>query len=108
MIHRTPSGQVIGSTKPRSQVIDPGCWHPKESLERSQHPSTQVAQLPTGKQPYGMQLGHYQLESLPSFPRTLFQFRKYDGAKALTAILLVLATIYFLFGFLGFLCDHTP
>ncbi|UBF30541.1 DUF1232 domain-containing protein (plasmid) [Kovacikia minuta CCNUW1] len=108
MIHRTLSGQAIGSTKPRSQVIDPGCWHPKEPPERSHHPSFQTPNLPAVNPPYGAQLGHYQLESLPSFPRTLFEFRKYDGAKALTAILLFLATVYFLFGFLGFLCDHTP
>ena len=108
MIHRTPLGQVLGSTKPRSQVIDPGCWHPMEAPERSPRASVPITNPPMGKQPFGAQLGHYQLESLPSFPRTLFEFRKYDGAKALTAILLFLATVYFLFGFLGFLCDHTP
>ncbi len=35
-------------------------------------------------------------------------FREYDGAKALTALLLFLSTLYFLAGFLGFLFDHTP
>jgi hypothetical protein len=89
MIQRTPSGEAIGSTKPKSQVIDPTCW---PSLETS-GPA---------------KLGQYKLELLPSFPRTLFEFRKYDGAKALTAFLLILAAIYFLLGFLGFVVDHTP
>jgi uncharacterized membrane protein YkvA (DUF1232 family) len=50
----------------------------------------------------------YQLEELPRFPSTLFKFKEYDGAKALTALLLVLSFVYFLAGFLGFLLDHTP
>ncbi|WP_432810477.1 YkvA family protein [Pantanalinema sp. GBBB05] len=104
MIHRTPSGQVIGSTKPRSQVVDPGCWPIKQPPE----PARQSLQPPLRNSPTGLQLEHCQLETLPGFPRTLFDWKKYDGAKALTAILLALATLYFLTGFLGFLFDHTP
>jgi uncharacterized membrane protein YkvA (DUF1232 family) len=53
-------------------------------------------------------LPQYELEPLPGFPQTLFRFNQYDGAKLLTAFLLLLATLYFLLGFLGFLVDHTP
>lgn len=94
MVHRTPSGQVIGSTKPKSQVIDPGCWGNRPSSKSPQAPQTQSRQ--------------YQLEELPHFPRTLFDFASYDGAKAFTALLLVLGFIYFLAGFVGFVFDHTP
>jgi hypothetical protein len=89
MIQRTPSGEAIGSTKPKSHVVDPTCWLSMQASEQAK-------------------LGQCKLELLPSFPRTLFEFRKYDGAKALTAFLLVLAAIYFLLGFLGFAVDHTP
>jgi hypothetical protein len=88
MVHRTPWGKNIGSAKPKAQIIDPTCWPMIQSSGLSKP-------------------GQYKLELLPSFPRTLFEFRKYDGAKALTALLLVLAAVYFLLGFLGFLVDHT-
>jgi hypothetical protein len=93
MLHRTPSGDIIGSTKPKTQTIDPTCW-----------PTTQSSGV---HQPGPSQSGPYALELLPSFPRTLFEFRKYDGAKALTALLLILAAVYFLLGFFCFLVDHT-
>jgi hypothetical protein len=98
MLHRTPSGDIIGSTKPKSQTIDPTCW-----------PTTQSSGVPQPDlaQPEPSQSGSYKLELLPSFPITLFELRKYDGAKALTALLLILATVYFLLGFFGFLVDHT-
>ena len=104
MIHRTPSGQVIGSTKPRSQVVDPGCWPVKQPPEQS----GQSLQPPLRHSPTGLQTEHCRLEAMPGFPSTLFDWQKYDGAKALTAILLGLATLYFCTGFLGFLFDHTP
>jgi hypothetical protein len=93
MLHHTPSGDIIGSTKPKSQTIDPTCW-----------PTTQSSGI---SPPEPGKSGSYKLELLPSFPSTLFELRKYDGAKALTALLLILATVYFLLGFFGFLVDHT-
>ncbi len=89
MVYRTLSGQAIGSTKPKSSVIDPSCWVP--TADQPQPPS-----------------GQYQLEELPHFPQTLFSWSKYDGAKALTAFVLSLTFIYFMAGFMGFLFDHTP
>jgi len=97
VVYRTPSGQPIGSTKPKSQVIDPGCW--------AETPSSNSAPFPNSAQ---LQSKQYQLEPLPHFPRTLFNFQAYDGAKAFTALLLILSFIYFLAGFSGFLLDHTP
>lgn len=91
VVYRTPSGTAIGSTKPRSQVIDPGCWDTRQPAPTPQPPA-----------------GQYQLEQLPRFPNTLFDFANYDGAKALTAFVLCLAFIYFVAGFVGFLFDHTP
>lgn len=100
MLSRTPSGQVIGSTKPKSHVVDPTCW---PSVQSSKQASGQLLGQASGKRP-----GAYTLEALPAFPKTLFEVKKYDGARALTASLLLLATIYFLLGFFGFLFDHTP
>jgi uncharacterized membrane protein YkvA (DUF1232 family) len=48
----------------------------------------------------------FKLEKLPSFPRTLFAFRHYDGWKTIIVILFLLASVYFLTGFWGFLVDH--
>jgi hypothetical protein len=80
MLHRSSSGEIIFPPKLKSQ---------------------DTAQTETGNS------GLYKFELLPSFPRTLFDFKKYDGAKTLTAFLLILATFYFLIGFLGFAVDHT-
>jgi uncharacterized membrane protein YkvA (DUF1232 family) len=90
MIHRIYDGHIVGSTKPPAQATSNGHHHQS------------VRQL-AGGQPM-----QYHLEQLPSFPKTLFAFKKYDGAKTLTALLLLLASLYFLSGFLGFLFDHTP
>ncbi|MGV0024901.1 hypothetical protein [Phormidesmis priestleyi] len=80
---------MIGSTKPPSQI--------RPSVNR-----------PLVIQPaIAPQAAQYSLEQLPEFPQTLFKFRSYDGAKALAALLLLLATLYFLLGFLGFLIDPT-
>ncbi|NJK29903.1 MAG: hypothetical protein HC851_11110 [Acaryochloris sp. RU_4_1] len=102
MLHRTPSGEIIGSTKPKSQsqVVDPTCWPTPQSAGVSQ-PKPKDSELSKKESE------SYKFELLPSFPRTLVEFKKYDGAKALTAFLLILATVYFLLGFLGFLVDHT-
>ncbi len=51
--------------------------------------------------------GPMVLESLPTFPHSLFQFKAYDGAKAITALFLSLSTLYLLAGFVGFLVDNT-
>lgn len=91
MVYRTSSGQAIGSTRPKSQVIDPGCW---DGMPSSKPPHTQSRK--------------YHLEQLPRFPQTLFNFEEYDGAKAFTVLLLVFGFVYFLAGFVGFLFDHTP
>ncbi len=108
MLSRTPSGQVIGSTKPKSHIVDPTCWPSvqasQQTVGRAASPASDQA---VERQP-GAHAGAYMLEALPAFPRTLFEIKKYDGARALTALLLLLATIYFSFGFLGFLFDHTP
>jgi uncharacterized membrane protein YkvA (DUF1232 family) len=48
----------------------------------------------------------FEFTNLPGFPRTLFSFKQYDGGRTLAAILLFLASIYFLTGFWGFLVDH--
>jgi uncharacterized membrane protein YkvA (DUF1232 family) len=48
----------------------------------------------------------FEFTNLPGFPRTLFSFKQYDGGKTIAAILLILASTYFLTGFLGFLIDH--
>ncbi|MGP1384650.1 MAG: YkvA family protein [Thainema sp.] len=101
MLSRTPSGQVIGSTKPKTHVVDPTCW---PSVQATRQASSPALDQTAGKQ----QPGAYTLEALPAFPRTLFDVKKYDGARALTALLLLLATIYFSFGFLVFLVDHNP
>lgn len=90
MIHRIYDGHIVGSTKPPTQAI----------MARDRH---QAIQQPSMYQPV-----NYSLEQLPGFPRTLFLFRSYDGAKALTALLLLFAFLYFFLGFLGFLVDHTP
>jgi uncharacterized membrane protein YkvA (DUF1232 family) len=90
MIHRIYDGHIVGSTKPSAQAPSNGCHHQS------------VRQL-SGHQPM-----QYHLEQLPGFPKTLFEFNKYDGARALTALLLLLASLYFLSGFLGFLFDHNP
>jgi uncharacterized membrane protein YkvA (DUF1232 family) len=128
MIHRTASGQAIGSSGPRSQVIDPGCWpdtsqtsswSKKKTLESSQSERIKSEQFKSEQSRFSLiqspgkllsqrSSEDCQLESLPIFPRTLFSFKTYDGGKALTAILFLLATIYFLAGFIGFVCDHTP
>jgi uncharacterized membrane protein YkvA (DUF1232 family) len=71
-------------------VIDPGCW---DGIQSPKPPYTQSRK--------------YHLEQLPHFPQTLFNLEEYDGAKALTALLLVCGFVYFLAGFLGFLFDHT-
>ena len=115
MVYRTPSGHVIGSSKPGarsvdpSRVIDPTCYPSPASTQPSRpqipQPSSPQPFLPS---PPGSPSGSYKFEALPSFPRTLFEWEKYDGARALVAILLLLATTYFLAGFLGFLVDHTP
>ncbi len=49
---------------------------------------------------------HFELRKLSGFPRTLFEFRQYDGGKTLVVILLLIASVYFLTGFWGFLVDH--
>jgi uncharacterized membrane protein YkvA (DUF1232 family) len=48
----------------------------------------------------------FELKKLPGFPRTLLDFRQYDGGKTLAVIILILASIYFFTGFWGFLVDH--
>ncbi len=144
MIHRTASGQTLGSGRPQSQVVDPGCWTDTNGVWTPQSaktpnqtpnpPSQPETAVPVGKlvlfRPFRQFFGSSPqpsqgnaqsrqpmsepvidrpiLETLPTFPGTLFQFRQYDGAKALIALLLTLSTLYFLAGFLGFLFDHTP
>lgn len=49
---------------------------------------------------------HFKLRELPSFPRTLFAWRQYDGGKTIVAILLAFAAFYFMTGFVGFLIEH--
>ncbi|MGP1382160.1 MAG: hypothetical protein ACTS2F_01300 [Thainema sp.] len=48
----------------------------------------------------------FEFVDLPKFPKTLFAFKQYDGAKTISIFLLILATIYLLSGFWGFLLDH--
>lgn len=48
----------------------------------------------------------YKLEPVQGFPWTLFAFKQYDGGRAIVALLFLLAGIYFLSGFWGFLLDH--
>ncbi len=93
MINQKSSRQLPDSNRPKNITIDPACW-----------PTSQPPQydLPMNRNPKRL-----KLEALPSFPNSLFQFKTYDGAKALTAIFLLLSTAYLLTGFLGFLIDHT-
>ncbi|MGF1602843.1 MAG: YkvA family protein [Thermosynechococcaceae cyanobacterium] len=92
--------------QPKRITIDPACWPNSKPPE---YP------LPVPCQPKRQQPKHQPqtsstnltLEALPSFPNSLFQFRAYDGAKALTAIFLLLSTTYLLAGFAGFIIDHT-
>ena len=122
MIHRTASGQTIGASGPR-QVVDPSCWadtSETNSWSQKQPPEATKAKKTKPNQPRfsftnspskslsKQSSEDCQLESLPAFPRTLFSFKNYDGGKSLTAMLFLLATIYFLAGFIGFVCDHTP
>ena len=121
MVYRTPSGHVIGSTKPGarsvdpSRVIDPTCYPSPTVTPSAKQPQTSqpsppqpFSPDPLAPNPSATTAGSYKFEALPSFPRTLFEWEKYDGARALVSILLMLATTYFLAGFLGFLVDHTP
>lgn len=149
MIHRSTSGQTLGSGRPQSQVVDPSCWSdtkegwtPRSANSSSSAPNHSPASQPETANPAGKLaifrpfqnflsalprsqapsnrtdrstspspdpgVDRPELEPLPTFPSTLFQFRNYDGAKALTALLLTLSTLYFLAGFVGFLFDHTP
>jgi uncharacterized membrane protein YkvA (DUF1232 family) len=94
MIYENPSRQSYKQTRPKSMTIDPACW-PTTSE------STQYG-VPNHRNPKRL-----KMETLPSFPDSLFQFKTYDGAKALTALFLLLSSIYLLVGFLGFLIDHT-
>jgi uncharacterized membrane protein YkvA (DUF1232 family) len=81
------------TAKSKIRTIDPACWP-------TSHP-TQY-EVPEPRKPR-----QFRLEPLPRFPHSLFQFKTYDGAKALTAAFLLLSTVYLLAGFLGFLIDHT-
>jgi hypothetical protein len=45
----------------------------------------------------------YEFSSLQSFPKSLFRTDNYNGGKFLVALLLFIATIYFLTGCLGFI-----
>ncbi len=49
---------------------------------------------------------YYKLRKLKRFPSTLIVWEEYDGGKAFVAFLLVIASIYFLSGFWGFLIDR--
>jgi uncharacterized membrane protein YkvA (DUF1232 family) len=71
------------TAKSKIRTIDPACWP-------TSHP-TQY-EVPEPRKP-----GRFRLESLPRFPHSLFQFKTYDGAKALTAAFLLLSTVYLLF-----------
>ncbi len=94
-------------TKPIT--IDPACWPnsnpPQYSLP---NPVKRMRQPPvTQPQTQTSNSSGLTLEALPSFPNSLFHIRAYDGAKALTAIFLLLSTTYLCAGFLGFIIDHT-
>jgi uncharacterized membrane protein YkvA (DUF1232 family) len=73
---------------------------PKDSEMVTHLPNSQ----PSQSQPSQSQ--QYELQELPSFPRTLFQVKSYDGAKTLVVLLLAIATVYLLSGLFGFLLDH--
>jgi uncharacterized membrane protein YkvA (DUF1232 family) len=47
-----------------------------------------------------------EFKQLQSFPASLFDRSKYDGAKTLVAMFFLLATIYFATGFFGFIIDQ--
>ncbi|PZD71800.1 hypothetical protein C1752_04565 [Acaryochloris thomasi RCC1774] len=84
-------------------TIDPACWPdskpPKYPLPAPTQPKPKRMQQVSSKE--------LTLEALPSFPNSLFHFKSYDGAKALTAIFLLLSSIYLFTGFAGFIVDHT-
>jgi uncharacterized membrane protein YkvA (DUF1232 family) len=93
MINQKQSRQLLESNRPKNMTIDPACWPSSQPPEYN---------LPAHRNPKRL-----KLEALPNFPNSLFQFNTYDGAKALTAIFLLLSTVYLLAGFLGFLIDRT-
>jgi uncharacterized membrane protein YkvA (DUF1232 family) len=43
---------------------------------------------------------YYQFENLPKFPFNLFRFKEYDGAKLLSAILLLASFLFFISNFI--------
>jgi uncharacterized membrane protein YkvA (DUF1232 family) len=93
MHNRTSSRELSSSNRPKPMTIDPACWP-------TSYPSNY--DLPGQTKPKRL-----IMETLPRFPNSLFQFKTYDGAKALTAIFLLLSSTYLLAGFLGFIIDHT-
>jgi uncharacterized membrane protein YkvA (DUF1232 family) len=117
--HRVPSHTVDPTCYPtpgataRSSTPPPARSGPGPNPGQNAGPVEQAVWRSPFKSPRSepkplSQLGGCHLESLPGFPRTLVAWDAYDGAKTLVAILLLLATIYFLVGFAGFLLDHTP
>lgn len=84
---------VKNAPHPKVMTIDPGCWSTALPSSLNKLRPEQTHEL--------------LLEPLPTFPQSLFRWKNYDGAKALTAIFLLLSSIYLLAGFLGFVIDHT-
>ncbi|MGB8702339.1 MAG: DUF1232 domain-containing protein [Thermosynechococcaceae cyanobacterium] len=112
MAHHTPLGNSVGSTNPDSIKSE---TNPVKNPTPSRRGIEAVRFAERFFASQGSQVslqnqsnpsGPYQFELLPSFPGTLYEFRKYDGAKALVALILAMAGIYFLLGFFGFLVDH--
>lgn len=53
-----------------------------------------------------MESTQYRLDKLPTFPRTLLDFKHYDGWKTLMIIGLVVTGTYFFLGLVGYGLDH--
>jgi uncharacterized membrane protein YkvA (DUF1232 family) len=91
-------------------TIDPACWPSAKPTQYSlPNPVEKIrpGSIKQTQQQQPSRTNGLMLEALPSFPNSLFQFKAYDGAKALTATFLFLSTIYLCAGFVGFMIDHT-